>query len=383
MGADALRVLFVDADAAVTRRFADLLREDRHRFLVSVAASGAKAAKAVQSERFDAVVTAARLPDMDGAQLLGWTRRHRPASARIMLGPADAPEAPRARPPSAAQQSLTRGCDRATLRATLERACSLSRLLHDPAVQRAIGTPDQAPAMPKAYADLICADATLERVVALIQADHIARRFVLDLADAFPGAPGRKPKSLGDTIAMLGVETARAGMIAAHWLSGRLEGAPPQYTADRLRERAIRRAARAAEFLAGNPARDTGCAAALLADLGIAALLRANPSGLARALAHAKDKQIAIDSAERIVLGVDHGEAAAAALAGWSLPFAVLEAIAYHHRPGLVTEGERAALGAVHLADCLVDTDEYGEPDRAFLAAIGLREAAELLGVSV
>jgi hypothetical protein len=53
----------------------------------------------------------------------------------------------------------------------------------------------------------------------------------------------------------------------------------------------------------------------------------------------------------------------------WGLPFAIVEAVAFHHRPHLVTEGRCDVLGALHVADALVDDHPI---DEAFLSRAGL-----------
>jgi hypothetical protein len=66
------------------------------------------------------------------------------------------------------------------------------------------------------------------------------------------------------------------------------------------------------------------------------------------------------------------------------LPFPIVEAVAFHHTPGLVTEGACDVLAALHVADALVDTacnprtkvNAEADLDLAFLERTGF--AAQL-----
>lgn len=88
---------------------------------------------------------------------------------------------------------------------------------------------------------------------------------------------------------------------------------------------------------------------------------------------------------EQESLGVTHAEIGAYLLATWGLPLTLVEAVAYHHRPGLHLDGN-ATLTAVHIADALIDPEPYvtgdntrhGKLDRELIdqAALGAKVPA-------
>jgi hypothetical protein len=55
----------------------------------------------------------------------------------------------------------------------------------------------------------------------------------------------------------------------------------------------------------------------------------------------------------------------------WGLPFAVIEAVAYHHAPSTVSAGALEVIAAVHAADAFVDR-RTPKLDAAFLSKAGL-----------
>jgi hypothetical protein len=61
-------------------------------------------------------------------------------------------------------------------------------------------------------------------------------------------------------------------------------------------------------------------------------------------------------------LGIGHAEIGAHLLALWELPHAVVEAVAFHHRP-LVAGNPAPAVAAVHAATALANDPETDVPD--------------------
>ena len=103
------------------------------------------------------------------------------------------------------------------------------------------------------------------------------------------------------------------------------------------------------------------------------------PDRFAAVVRAARDSGRPFHEVERELLGVTHAEVGAYLLGVWGLPFTIVEAVAYHHTPGLVTDGERDVLAAVHVADALIDfacAEESGRPttdllDVNFVESIG------------
>jgi HD-like signal output (HDOD) protein len=61
-------------------------------------------------------------------------------------------------------------------------------------------------------------------------------------------------------------------------------------------------------------------------------------------------------------LGTTHAELGAAVLGGWGLPFAMIEAIGWHHGPSRSADRSFTPLTAVHVADAL---DHERQDERA------------------
>jgi HD-like signal output (HDOD) protein len=64
---------------------------------------------------------------------------------------------------------------------------------------------------------------------------------------------------------------------------------------------------------------------------------------------------------------VTHAEVGAYLLGLWGIPFPIVEAVAFHHRPNDVPPESRALVGAIHIASGLVE--EMTETDDSKRAA--------------
>ena len=97
-------------------------------------------------------------------------------------------------------------------------------------------------------------------------------------------------------------------------------------------------------------------------------------------------------SAEREIFGVTHAEVGAYLLGLWGIPFPIVEAVAFHHRPHEVAPESRALVAAIHIASGLVeemtDSHDMQRPastsidssaliDASFIREAGLEEALQ------
>lgn len=81
-------------------------------------------------------------------------------------------------------------------------------------------------------------------------------------------------------------------------------------------------------------------------------------------------------SVEREILGVGHADVGGYLMMAWGIPTSLIESVAFHHRPGAVSSGNRKVLAAVDAADALYGFVSCGEPetrlDLGFLESVGL-----------
>ncbi|MEO8482061.1 MAG: HDOD domain-containing protein, partial [Acidobacteriota bacterium] len=152
----------------------------------------------------------------------------------------------------------------------------------------------------------------------------------------------------------------------------------PGLSVDLLQEHSLMTARLAKRLVVNQRVADDAFTAGLLHDIGQIVLSVSMPDRYAEVLRTSRQRPL--HEAEQEQLGVSHAEVGAYLLGVWGLPFSVVEAVAYHHRPSAVEAGDREVLAAVHVADTLVEAgDAAGSPtvgvDLAFLEASGWASA--------
>jgi DNA-binding NtrC family response regulator len=121
------RILFVDDKAEVLAALRAALRRDADRWDMVFATSGEAALDAMNHGTFDMVITDLRMPGIDGAAVLSYTRRRSPRTIRLMLsgsGDFEASEVAN----GVIDQLLAKPCRTPALRATIESWFDRARL---------------------------------------------------------------------------------------------------------------------------------------------------------------------------------------------------------------------------------------------------------------
>src|SRR6187551_1994974 len=108
---------------------------------------------------------------------------------------------------------------------------------------------------------------------------------------------------------------------------------------------------------------DAAFTAGLLHDIGALVLLHAAPPDYVRALDRKQELNGDGAAAEREIFGVTHAEVGAYLLGLWGIPFPIVEAVAFHHRPNEVPIESRPLVSAIHIASGLVE--EMSDVDAA------------------
>ena len=132
-------------------------------------------------------------------------------------------------------------------------------------------------------------------------------------------------------------------------------------------------------FLEGDKKQaDDAFTTAVVHDVGEIVLALSMGEDYARIRDRAKIQGLPSYQVEAAVLGVSHAEIGAYLLGLWGLPFNVVEAVAYHHRPAdLGRRNDCRLLAALHVADAL-SVPRDGTPaadtvDEAFLDSTDCR----------
>jgi HD-like signal output (HDOD) protein len=352
------RILFVDDEAHILDGLRDLLRKQRHQWDMTFTLGGEQALAELQKAPCDVIVSDMRMPGMDGAMLLQEVKQRYPRVARIVLsGHAEREAVVRALP--VAHQYLSKPCDASLLRAVIERTCSLQALLQEERMRETIGSLESLPSVPRAYQELTrlaaLEDVGLAQVARVIEEDPAMSAKVLQLVNSAYFGLARRIASVQQAVAHLGVELVRNLALTAHVFSAADAVRIPGLSLDELQHRSLLTARLAKRLVQAPTLADEAFATGMVCDIGKLILALSAPEKFAEVVRVSRTSGRPFHETELELLDVTHAHAGAYLLGVWGLPFTMVEAVAHHHTPNLVTAGDREILTAVHVADALLD----------------------------
>ncbi len=372
------RILFVDDDPSVLGGLRNFFRKDRHRWDLVFAASGESALAEFAAGHFDVIVCDMRMPGMDGATLLQHVKDDYPETTRIVLsGQADEKGIARALPVT--HQFLSKPCDGEVLRAVLERTCGLRALLVNDGIKKIIGGVNRLPSHPGLYWELVSVisrgDATADEIAGIVECDPAMTAKILQLVNSAYFGLAQRVTSIAQAITYLGSDLVK-GLTLGMQVFKAFDGVTtPGFSLTQLQQHSLMTARLARRLAPSARLRDESFTAAMVHDIGEVVLAIGCKERLAELMLARETQQAPLHVVERQLFGVTHAEVGAYLLGIWGLPFTMIEAVAFHHEPGM-TVGDPELLALVHVADALVprgdDTSSPVRPDLAFLEAAGL-----------
>jgi len=364
------------------RRHAAPLEEE---WELEYADSAAGGLRAFAREPFQVVVADLRMPGMGGAEFLQEIMARYPATVRLLLA-ADADREQALQSVGRAHQCLSKPCDLALLKSTVEFSCRYGRRVGNDHVRELIARIGQLPAVPELYREisqlLESERGSVDQLGAVIEKDMAMTAMILKLANSAFFSLRNPVASATEAVSFLGIDLLK-GLVLAHGLFGQVGAFRiPAFTIQHLWQHSLAVAAasrRIAEAEDLGLSRANECfTAGLLHDIGILILASRFPEDYAKALETSQRSGGDLEASEFHVFGATHAEVGAFLLALWGIPEPVVQAAAFHHRIGRqAVRGFSAAL-AVHVADtlCAYNPDHAvfsrARLDEGYLAGLGL-----------
>lgn len=383
-----LGVLFVDDDRRVLDGLRRMLRGMRHEWRMEFVDSAQAALERLKAEPFDVILTDMRMPGMDGAALLECVMRDHPGVVRIVLSGHSEREAI-LRSVGPAHQFLAKPCDPEVIRHVILRASRLRALLTTPELRAVVGQVRSLPVLPDVYVELRDAlrspDCSTHQVGQIIARDMGATAKILQLVNSAFFGLRREVTDATQAAALLGIDTLQALVFVIGIFSqldtDRCAGLNPKslighcYSTGTLARQICMHQHCPSSTI------DQSLLAGMLHDLGKLVLACSFTDDYQRVLSAAPAGTTMACAQEREVFGVTHAEVGAYLLGMWGLPDPVVEAVAYHHRPGDCEGNEFLPLTAVHTANALHHVRASGRTDdtidlldEEYLARIGVRD---------
>lgn len=326
------RVLFIDDEPLVLRSLDRALRARKVPWDVRFVESGDAALKLLASEPFDVVVADLRIPDRDGVEVLTEVQRAYPQIARLVLsgqvGTDDCLRAMRV-----AHQCMAKPCNVDTLRHVIQRLSWIRCLLDDGDVARRATQLSCLPSPPRVHFEVCAAisrNAGLAEIARIIDDDVALTAKLIQIVNSAFFTRGAHVTTVQRALTVLGTDVVR-GLLLGVEVFRALEGHGADKT-EALRKHS-KRVGQLAQAIAPRELAPDAFVAGMLHDVG--------------ELVFANAGVIPQDP-------LDHARAGAFLLGLWGLAEPIVDAIAYHHEPGVLADDHGKLVDALHVSEIVV-----------------------------
>ncbi len=358
------RILFVDDETRVLHGVRRQFMLAGHDWDMEFAGSGREALDilARSSVPFDVLVTDIRMPGMDGLALLQQVREQYPHLVRIVLTGHISRETAM-RSVGLAHQFLAKPCSMEMIEATLTRAFAMRQLLASARLKQLIAQLNTLPSLPTLYNRLLreiqLPEANIKNVGQIIAQDIGMTAKILQLVNSAFFGLRRHVSNPSQAVMLLGLDTIKALVLSVHVFSQFRLAQLGEISLTQLQEHSLAVGTLAQKIIEqeqpnDHQVADFAFAAGLLHAVGRLVLAANLPADYSRALALARDNNLSLIEAERLVFEATHAEVGAYLLGIWGLPDPVVEALAYHPEPARCACPAFGPLIAVHVANALL-----------------------------
>ncbi len=350
------RILFVDDEPKILEGLQRMLRPQRNEWEMAFAPGGEAALAMLEAETFDVIVSDMRMPVVDGAALLDAVREKYPGMLRVILSGYTELEASfRAVP--VAHQFLLKPCDPDALRIAIERATSLLQALNSKMLTGLVGSLQDLPSVPRAFAELRNAladpETSIDRVVKIVEQDVAISAKVLQLVNSAFFGVTREVADVRTAVSYLGISILQNLVLSVEAFRCFQSKPIPGFSLERFHEHSQLSAKIAGLAPGKSNTGSVAVGAALLHDIGKLVIAERAPEHLARAIRGAKQDKRPLFVIEEDLIGVSHAEVGAYLLSLWGLPYPLVEAVAHHHHPDRVPHDKLGVVPIVYLSNVL------------------------------
>ena len=379
------KVLFVDDMPEVLRLLQRTLDPIKGEWDMRFVESAPDALAALEQDAFDVLATDMIMPGMDGFQLLKEAKARYPMMVRIAFSGQQG-QSLGLRSTDLAHQFLEKPIDAELLRSVMTRACGLRALLADEQVRKVVTNLKNLPSLPALYQELMdeihSRDASLRKVAKIIAKDMAMVTKILQLVNSAFFGLRTTVSNPEQAVALLGSDTIRALVLSMQAFSKFDGAALPGFSLDALWQHGLKTSGYAKAIAKQEKVSqimiDDAFTAGLLHDIGLLLLASNMPEDYKRVLAVQKEKALLDWQAEQEVFGVTHAEVGAYLLSLWGVGEAIVESVAFHHRPSACGELAFSPLTAVHVANAIAESENSAggegqsvQIDEAYLTKLG------------
>lgn len=385
------KILFVEDNPILLELYGIMLTGEPHRWKVQTAASGQQALELMQATTFDAVVSDLEMPGMDGIQLLREVKKRSPQTARIILsGVTD--QQMIAESLRDTHQFIPKPVNSKAIKATLIRINRLDAYLQNDQLKQLVASLDTLPSFPSLYIEIMqelsTEEVSIEKISEIVAKDPGMTVKILQIVNSAATGLAHKITRPAEAVQYVGLATVRALALSAHVFSCFERTELKGFSIQQLWDHAMRSAAVAQKIMRLEHAEpgqtEDAYIATMLHDIGKLMLASNLPDQFQKAVNLAQEEQLPFPEAEQKVFGATHAGVGAYLLGLWGMPSTIVEAVAFHHSPGLSDTRTLEPLTAAHAANTLeheISGADSGDDkpvfDLDYLTALGVQDHIE------
>lgn len=334
------------------------LRKMRGEWEMTFTSSSKEALDILSTGSFDVIVSDLRMPEMDGMQLLAEVKSKHPQVVRIILS-GQVEQESTFKSVQVAHQSLSKPCDADILKHTLNKLFGLRNLLEDESIKRIVSQTETLPSLPEVYTEVISelqsSDPSVQKVSEIISADLAMTAKILQVVNSAFFGLVRKINNPKEAVMLLGTETIKALVLSVKIFSQFNHKKFAWFNFDELFNHSMS-VSMFAQTISKQEHLDqtlvnNSLMAGMFHDLGKLILVTNFQEPYQKVLTEAGKTRQNLWDLEIERFGTSHAEIGAYLMGLWGLEYPVIEAIAFHHRPGKSLSNSTGLLTAVHFGD--------------------------------
>ena len=226
---------------------------------------------------------------------------------------------------------------------------------------------DSLPSLPSLYVELVEAleseDSSVKQIGNIIAKDPSLTAKMLKMVNSsFFGLPQRVSNP-AKAVSLLGLDLVQTIVLASGTFEKFNQLKLKGFSIESLWDHAMKTA-----VLAKTISQDTGLErrdvdmafmAGLLHDIGKLLIAANMPDDYRCVLDYMSVHAGSMASAENHVIGTTHAAIGAYLLGLWGLPDPIIDAVAFHHRPGIKSSGKLGTTGIAHIADAFANASSH------------------------
>jgi len=318
-----IRILFVDDEARILEGLKRMMWLQRREWEMAFGPGAEVALSMLEACAFDVIVSDMRMPGIDGAALLEIVREKYPTVLRFILsGYTELEASYRALP--VAHQFLLKPCDPEALRAAIQRATSLVKMLNSEMLAGMVGSLRDLPSLPRICQELRRVlsdpDASIDQVARVVEQDVATSAKVLQLVNSAFFGVTREISDVKAAVSYLGMTLLQNLILSVELF--RLfqpKKAIPGFSIEEFQEHSLVTSKIASRLARDLLLPDATAVAAMLHDVGKLVIVEKFPEHFARVLEGAQGERKTLFSIEEDLIGVSHAEVGAYLLSLWGL----------------------------------------------------------------